>query len=363
MKFFPSLFQSSPSLYYLRYLTILLLVSSCKNNDFVLNENAVSFSEFPQESQATFEKVFDFNKGVAFNLHVVDSVLIVFNQQGGNGHFFYNYNLNSQQLSEGYLTGGRGPSQAVAAISSGIYGNTLWTYDISLKKVLTVDKTEAITKANDSVLSFKEYPVFGSYYTASLKDDDHFLGVGSLSSIYKIQEINTKTGEETDAFGVFGHVPNNMDFNAYKSAHQAFLSVKPTGDKAVLMYRFTDAIEIFDLNTKEGKAIHGPENYPVDFKPLNAGDFFVMERTSKTRFAFVAGAVTNQYIYAVYSGKFNESLHPNYGSFVFVYDWQGNPIKKITLDREMKSPAVSSDDQTLYAYDPNTGFVMKTHLN
>src|SRR5690606_2836991 len=89
----------------------------------------------------------------------------------------------------------------------------------------------------------------------------------------------------------------------------------------------------------------------------------VMERTEKTRFAFVTGSVTNKYIYLLYSGKLNLVVNPNFGRIIYVYDWDGNPIKEIVLDRDIMSLTVSEDDKTLYAYDPNTGFIMESNIN
>ena len=334
----------------------------CQSEDIRLNENATIFSSFPTESEATFTKLFDFNKGVAFSIHIVDSTLILFNEKGQQDYFFYNYSLAKNTLSKGYLSGGRGPSQGIGVASSGVIDNTLWAYDITLRKGLTVNINDAIKHANDSLVTFQEYSIQPTYYVTAFKDATHYLGVGSFDSKYKVQEVGLPSEKQLAEFGTFKNIPSSMDFNAYKSAHQSFIYVKPSGDKAVLMYRFADAIEIFDLHSKKGKSIHGPQGYAVEFKPLNAGDFFVMQRTPKTRFAFVAGTATDQYIYAIYSGKLEEDLNPHYGETLFIYDWDGNPVKKITLDRTIKAPAVTKDDSILYGYDPYTGFIVKTNL-
>jgi hypothetical protein len=344
-------------------LSFLLSIVSCQSEDIRLNENAEVFSSFPKESEASFTKLFDFNKGSAYNMHVVDSTLIIFNEQGQQDYFFYNYSLAKNTLSKGYLRGGRGPSEGIGIASSGVIDNTFWAYDITLRKGLSVPIDVVLAHDQDSIVSFQEHSIPPSYYITAYMDAQHYLGVGSFDSQFKVQEVELASKKQIAEFGTFKNVPTNMDFNAYKSAHQSFIFVKPDGSKAVLMYRFTDAIEIFDLNTKEGKSIHGPYGYAVEFKPMNTGDFFVMQRIPKTRFAFTMGAVTNKYIYAIYSGKLEEDLNPHFGNTLFVYDWDGNPVKKINLDRVIQAPAVTEDDSTLYAYDPNTGFILKTNLN
>lgn len=340
-----------------------LNLSSCQSKDIRLNENASVFSSFPKESELTFTKLFDFNKGVAFYIHIVDSTLILFNEQGQEDFFFYNYSLSSNTLSKGYLRGGRGPSEGIGVATTGVIDHTLWAYDVTLRKGLSIDVNKALKHNKDSIVTFQEHAMPSTYYRTVYKDAEHYLGVGSFDSEYKIQEVELATKKQVTEFGTFKNVPTNMEFNSYKYAHQSLPFMKPDGKKVVLMYRFTDAIEIFDLKTKEGKSIHGPEGYPVEFEPLNTGEFFVSKRTPKTRFAFVGGTVTDQYIYAIYSGKLEEDLNPFFGQTVFVYDWDGNPVKKINLDRIVQAPAVTNDDKTLYAYDLNTGFILKANLN
>lgn len=88
-----------------------------------------------------------------------------------------------------------------------------------------------------------------------------------------------------------------------------------------------------------------------------------MLRTDETRYAFVNGAVTDKYIYLLYSGKLNSGIHPEYGKYIYQYDWSGDPIKKWVLDREILSLGLSHDDKTLYAYDPNNGNILQTLIN
>ncbi|MBW6481034.1 MAG: TolB-like 6-bladed beta-propeller domain-containing protein, partial [Bacteroidales bacterium] len=48
---------------------------------------------------------------------------------------------------------------------------------------------------------------------------------------------------------------------------------------------------------------------------------------------------------------------------IYVYDWNGNPIRKLNFDRQIEGIAVSKDDKTLYAYDVNSGFLIKSDIN
>ncbi len=73
------------------------------------------------------------------------------------------------------------------------------------------------------------------------------------------------------------------------------------------------------------------------------------------RNGFITAAVTEKYIYALYSGKTMnrrtiESLSNAFLSeYVYVFDWQGKPVKRYLLDQEVRSIAVDKNDETLYA--------------
>ena len=65
----------------------------------------------------------------------------------------------------------------------------------------------------------------------------------------------------------------------------------------------------------------------------------------------------------MYSGKKFKEEKSFRGDQIFIYDWDLNPIKQITLDREVFQISVSRDDKTLYSYDELTGYIVSTALN
>lgn len=131
------------------------------------------------------------------------------------------------------------------------------------------------------------------------KDSLHYFSTGSEDSDFRIQEFDLILDSKINEYAKYNGIPDNMSFDSFKSAYQSFIFSKPTGDKIVLPYRFMDAIGIFDIHTGEDLVIHGPEGYDVKFKPLEKG----MVRTDETRFAFVNGAMTNNYNLCVLFGN------------------------------------------------------------
>ncbi|MFC4871158.1 BF3164 family lipoprotein [Negadavirga shengliensis] len=70
------------------------------------------------------------------------------------------------------------------------------------------------------------------------------------------------------------------------------------------------------------------------------------------KYCFVSGATSEKYIYALYSGNLRsatEFIDPALADTVYVFDWKGNPVKKLTLDHSVRSIAVDEENQILYA--------------
>ena len=248
-----------------RTIIVLVAISSlhvgCKDEKNILNDKAILFSKFPKEDSISFRNIYEFKEGVAGMFKLVDSTLIIFNVGPNTKYFLYNYSLRSGQLSKGYLSKGKGPGEAIGAGGIGVSWNSLWLYDVSLKKILTIDKTKAL--ANNTFGSFNEHVVKSDYYMISFEDSLHFFGVGTKNSIFKVQEVDLISGKEIKNYGKFQNITDKIPLKSLKSAYESFIFTKPIGGKVVLAYRYTDAIEIFDKKANTSIVIHGPEGFDV----------------------------------------------------------------------------------------------------
>lgn len=321
--------------------------------NIIINKNTKSFSSFPKEERLMFKKLFEFKEALPAILQVIDSTVVMFNVNPSVGFTLFNYSLNDKRISKRYLSRGRGPGEVIGVRNFGINKDYLWVYDVTLKKMLVADKYEILDE--DSNVILKDYPIKHGFYTACLGNNLSYYGVGNESKFNKIEEINLSSDKFIREFGKFESVPSNASVNSVKQVYQSFIYIKPKNDKAVLSYRFTDLIEIYDINTKTSKAIHGPNKPDVNYNLVNGN----MHRTDETTHAFIGGATTDEYIYLLYSGKTNNLRNPFYGKSIYVYDWDGNPIKKLSLDREVLCFTVLDDNKTIYAYDPENELIIE----
>ncbi|MES2005757.1 MAG: BF3164 family lipoprotein [Bacteroidota bacterium] len=335
---------------------------------FVADEEIV-FTKFPSESPLVLKDFIKIGKGVVQHLFFSDSGLITFYFNPAPGDYFFNrYSLKTLELTGKYMNVDSRKGIRVASFAGIHRGNTLWAYDLSSQRLQTVDLKNNINNADS--LAIQHYSIEKFCYSVQLMGGLQLLGDGAMHTQQKIQKIDLVTGKEITSFGDFVNIPKGMPANAWKDAYSGFLFLKPTEEKVAIALRYTDRIEIFDLHTQKSKLIKGPENYAPEFMPIKVygRDLMVMGRTEKTRMAFQKGTVTNRYIYLLYSGNYDEQVYNPQsqiraaGKYIYVYDWNGNPIRKYSLDRYVTCIAVSEDDKVLYAFDRNTENISKVNL-
>jgi TolB-like 6-blade propeller-like len=343
-----------------KYLVLIaIFLTGCQNINGDTLKNTTIFSKFPNTEKITFKNFIKFENGPVSRIFLRDTTLIAYDWRAKSGYFFYEYGLNSKLNVAKYIPHGRGKGDALGSLSAGISNKSLWMYDISLSKIIFADLKTTATEA----ISYKEYPFSQNYYNIQFLDSSKVIANGNYKTPKKLQEVDLNSGKVLADYGLINNVPTNIPFYAWKRVNEAFLVLKPTKDKAVLAHRLTDQIEIFNLKNHESLTIKGPENFEAEFKSFKSNDNEdLISRNEKSRYAFVQAVATDKYIYLLYSGNNMSSQYIDYAKTVYVYDWDGKPIKKIDFDRYVSGLAVDNKNQTLYAFDVISKFIVTTKI-
>ncbi|MDO5981577.1 BF3164 family lipoprotein [Flavivirga spongiicola] len=346
---------------------IILIGCKGKSARVVIHNDIKHFTKFLQENDSiVFKNMHELKGLLPKQMHIIDSTLIIFNfTRNRKGYTFYNYSLNDNKLSKGYLAYGRGPNEVIGPFTSRVKDGKLWMHDITRKKIMSIEVDKAL---NDSILSFNNFSIQNYHYKIDIADSLHYLSVGDKFSLSKIQLIDLASQKTIKEYGKFTLL-DEAPIDAVKDGYQSFILSKPSGNKVVLPYRYEDVVEIYDLKSDTSIAIQGPDRIVLDFKPtkLKSGNVYMVEKD--TRRTYGAPVVTDKYIYLPYSGhrrgnrSEEERFKWNNENVIHVFDWEGNPIKKLVLDRYITSIAVSKDDKTLYSFDAETGYLIKANLD
>jgi hypothetical protein len=321
-----------------------------------------SFTKFPEEITVDLKPVFNIRPETARNIFLVDSTFYMRNDIDDGGHHITAYSSNGKKNGREYIKTGGGAGHVAGGMSAGFWNSRkMWVHDLVLNKIVIAD---GFDKSPDKDhIRIYEYKLPFDFYWIDMVDSNHVVGVGAGTdnSKSKLHEVELSTGKIVGNYGTFGNPPTGIPLNSWKMAYQAFVYAKPGGDIVAMACRFSDQVEFFNRKTGTDKIVKGPENFDVAFKPIQAGNFWAMQRVDETRFAFQNGMATEKYLYLLYGGHNHEDPKINKGRSIYVYDWDGNPVRKITLSNYVTAFAVSNDGKTLYC-DNGDGTILRGTL-
>ena len=328
------------------YLIVLFIViTNCKSKKS-FNEDAIVFSTFASNEKlelSVFKEIPDI--AVDGLLNYKDSLLIIRNAANTSDYHFTAFDLSKKTSVFDILESGRRDNEAVAFLSYGIYGNKLWVFDIVKNKFITSQITEY--ESGDD-LPTNSISLF--YYGIQPLNNTTFLGTGDYDSDYRGAIVDTRTNTVTRQIDSYS---KDMS-RGYKTAYESFLYLNPNRDKAVLAARFTDRVQIINLKKERSTVLKGPDGFEPDvgFMTTNEGKE-ISYSNDQSKYAFVKGKTTTNYIYLLYSGNLQNGPNRHYGKTIHIYSWDGKPIKKLMLPDYILDFAISNDDSAIYTYNPN----------
>ncbi len=330
-----------------------------KNMEIVINKNSTRIESFPETKEFNFTKLIDYNGGTPYKIYEADSGLFIFDIESREERVFHFYSFYSKDFNASYIGKGNGPYETFSPLSSGIKNGVLWVLDFSMHKVIEFDLLNLNEENRKKELKLAEY-----FRWIEILNENEILGNGLSSSRFKFQKVDRHTGEIMNEFGVFEKFPENISSETLQDYFQALYAVKPDGKQLVSAYRWNEAIEIFDLETLQSILIWGPENINNEFalKKDELGKMS-LERGGEIQKCSSGVAATDDYIFVLFSGNYDNTIDSDFSDTVNIYNWDGTPVMTMNLDRKIMSFNVSPDNKTLYSYDVDTGEILYITLD
>lgn len=341
---------------FLSFITLIFLTSCeiSKEREIKINENELEVKEFKIIESHSFKKYFDYIGGTPYNFIASDSGLYIHDKDGKNNKIVHFYNFQKQELTESFIGKGSGLYESFSPKSASLKNGHFMLFDFTMNKVIDKNLISG---------EFKEIKLPNHFDKIKILNNDYLIGSGSWESIKKFQVLNRSNGELAEEFGDFTKFPENLNPEEVRKYFQFSMDINPNELLVASAYRWHDCIEIFNIQTKESFSIKGPfqiDNF--DALLVNQSGELIFDRGPEVQHCFISISVSNNYIYVLFSGKKEKEGNAFFGKEVFIYDWNGKPIKKIILDREVMTISVSPDDKKLYAFDIDTSEVLYIDL-
>jgi len=352
--------KPSAACWFVIIIVFFTLHTSCTGDKSPINCTITEFEEFPGNRDLIFSDLAEYQYGNVSNILVCDSLLVVGNRDRNSKYFFYNYSLTQNKFSKGYLKRGKGPGEALGVFTSGISQDLLWAHDVSKGSIYQM-KLDDILQAG-FVHPYSVSELNDSYFHLSMVDSSNYWAVGNLISESKITFGKLNNPDGSAEFGNFCLIDEDVPIQVFKDAHSSIILSKPDGEKILVAYRYTDVIEIIDVNDQSIKTIQGPESFNVEYTVGESESHRFMQKTKKTKKAFVNGAVTDEYIYLLFSGFKSGHENWSYAKELFVYTWEGLPVMSYNLDRSIYTIGIDQKGSTIYSLDETTAYLISAQL-
>ena len=265
---------------------------------------------------------------------------------------------------------GQGPNEMVSPfeLSPSFDGKNIWIYDNSTQrwlefsgeaiaantKAVVTDKIE-FTRNNNTPFA----PATPFWITSS-----QFICTNPWNHEDRFYIIDRTTMERKGVKNPNITFTDQLPASILSILFDAKMTVKPDRSKVALAGNYLDAIEIFNTNGEILNTIKGPEEgFNFAFDHAKSLEINILLTNADTKKAYVNICSTNQYIYALYSGK-RKGGESNYnlGNCIYVFDWDGKPIKKYLLDQDLIHFDINEKEQRLYAVSKPENYIIYYNL-
>jgi len=325
----------------------IVLLSACKKSDkeyLKENDNEIIFNEFPSVVEIKGQKLKYTNDvpGYIRSIFIVDSLTII---QGRISDSLMIFNKDDMQYITSFSKLGNGPNEiSIPSFAS-------FNADNLILGIMDFGKKKAFFYNIDSIVNFQKYKpeiydVANPFSNPILNDGFIYysnIQQGDYSNLLVRQNIKSGKIESVDKH----HLINPKDIVKGQEVSGLSGNYIIRNNYLVYSYFFDSKFLIRNLNNNSVVYVHYNDNI------RGSGD--IIEPKNNPKLAYRRPYLSEDNIYLSYQGTkiYKNENKRNYPKEIHVFNYNGQPIKKILLDREINTFAVDEMNNKLIAVDPN----------
>jgi hypothetical protein len=291
-------------------------------------------------------------------LHLIDSLLIVTNTFDSKKNIHLFNRTNYKYISSSAVIG-KGPGE--------ITNPFLATLDKSKRVIWCMDhgKRKIIRFPIDSILFDPNYIPSYSVPVPPEKrlliqympyDNKLFSFLNNKPNLHSkskaLISFFDHNGNILDSLNIASNYGGYEDSWKLQNSNKIFYKYNfhPSKDKIVVVFRFSDIINILDNNGNILSSIQGPDK--MNGNPLAP--------LTEAVLAYFDVCSDNKYIYCLYQGgertkNENGMIISNYPHSLFIFDWDGIPIARINFEHSVTSFVIDQLNQCIITFSPDFG--------
>lgn len=338
---------------YLIALGFIIISFSCSKNEKL---GIRTFKKFPKEINLLQEEVK--TKPVLYfvaGMALMDSILITVDLK--SDIFFQVFKLPAYNYLGGFMPKGKGPEEELSVdpyiqhIGSNkiLYRSAtsikIAKFNVEKNKIEVLDKMNLPGELMNLSHIFKLGDcIYGS--NLDMKTEKEFVG------------YNPKTKKIFDFGQDYPKVDKTIDVSKRNMVFAKAIAVKPDATLFAAVY---DKFPILRIYSKDGilkneVRFDNNQSFPEALLQSNPSELSIGKLMQNYRMI----RASNRFIYALYIGKtsgemkMNERGLDDFSNEIHVWDWEGNPVMKILLDRKIFTFDVVADDNYLICTSLNS---------
>lgn len=295
------------------------------------------YAAFPDERTVTTQEIsidsvfFRF----PYRVTVKDSIAIIMDLHN-DSHYFYSFTYPDWKPIAAFGKRGEGPAEMLSAeMFQFCSADSIWTLDANRMQIVrwavsvtekTVSRVEEITLDKSLIRSLDFY-----------RTDSAFLITDYLGD-YRYHKVS-HSGKPIKNIG---KIPTEINYKqeihpALAQAWRSFTDYNPQNGIYAMVTQLGETLEIYNQKTQTHNIVYGPGGEP-QFKEKGG------EGIPTGIKGFMDIQVTDRYIYTVFDGiswKERDEFYqrgespPKGGHYLYVFDINGNPVRKYTLDNNI----------------------------
>ncbi|HEV2146185.1 MAG TPA: BF3164 family lipoprotein [Longimicrobiaceae bacterium] len=234
-----------------------------------------------------------------------------------------------------------------------------WVYDLSLRRITHVDlerhHAAPGSRVDTRVLKLSS----GSTLTGPM-----WIGDTVVSPGFFVDGRLARFDTDGLPLGTVGDLPPGGDRVPPTVRQEAYLATPATNGARTLIALGMEYADLIDVLRPDGslvRRIRGPFGFDPRFTVARGAHGPIMSSGDDMRMGYVHTAATDEYVYALFSGRTREGYGEDsaFGEYVHVYDWDGHLVRVLHLDAALLTIAVDPENATLYGvrHDPKPAVV------
>ncbi len=276
---------------------------------------------------------------------VIDSVMVVYDNNKGSNKLFYAFNVTTGQLYSKFGIMGSGPEDYNFPVQMEYNESTneICILDRNHSKVYGYRLQDIVEGRDIKTSSIIKIPIDASRAVFQNDSSGYCLGAFSTGMIGKYKN-ETITGYYLDFPDIKDHFLNsNQKFGLF----QGDITMNRDGTRLVYSSARCDLIKVISIENNEAKEIMTHYSYTPKFRKME-GDYFSILPENPN--GYISVTESNDFIFALFSGRSEREYGGGhyFGNTLHVFDWNGKIVKKITLDKDAWQLHMDRKSEKLY---------------